>query len=177
MVAQDRIEVGFGDPQPPFGAVRRARIGRRRWPGGRSGRFRSRPCARQKGSCADSRSGSPIRSACGRRCPSGAGVRRCACCEIGGGKVHRAVGLLDDQAANATIGQLDGEGQSNRAGAGDENGCVFLVHWFAGQYSPRRARRARRSEINIPKTSCPSCLRGEHDFAYLVFFAEDNASD
>ena len=46
--------------------------------------------------------------------------------EIGRGKIDAAVGLLDDQAANAAIGELDGEREPDRAGAGDENGvCVF----------------------------------------------------
>src|SRR5215813_323314 len=42
--------------------------------------------------------------------------------EIGRGKIHAAVGLFHNETANTPPGQLDGQCQTDRTGAGNENG-------------------------------------------------------
>src|SRR5215471_5206689 len=51
--------------------------------------------------------------------------------EIGRGKIHAAVGLFHNETANAAPGQLDGQCQTDRTGAGNENGNALS---FAHRY-------------------------------------------
>src|ERR1041384_5564542 len=50
--------------------------------------------------------------------------------EIGGGKVDSAVALFDQKRANFAVGQLDGQRQADRTGAGDEHGNAARWIWI-----------------------------------------------
>ena len=132
MVAQDRIEVGLGNPQPSFGTIRRTRLGRavgRMIEAGDLEAVHARDeqiIARVVGRIARLETHT-VGEAPAAQMLAGARVG-----EIGRRKIHRTVALLDHQAANATVGKLDGKRQPDRAGAGDENGYAFVCRWVLG---------------------------------------------